>query len=245
MKEYDKTTKSWKPTQTAAWNKGRLPNNQYTDWCDETSQYEYKVNLHSINNKKYLLRHGTATIRFIVVYKNSFTIAHLFRGKDKKYISTKRFSGKLKKKEVKDLIFKDAAHIADVRKKDDKPFRVAFSQVIVTLEEFKENFKPNEQMKKSYASTAKDTAMISLSDILKEKKKRKLRAGTHSASFNNAMRAIAIGKYTYRGKLPAVNIFAIWSNFDPESRLINTGKFDVGEPVIYEYEVLHSKTAEK
>ncbi len=209
-----------------------------TDYCDETKNFQPKTRLVSFSNKKYLLRHGAGSLGFIVIHKNDFTIAHIHRIKDKDWISTRRFSGKLTWKKVKKLLFKHAVHIADLKKKEEKPFKTIHRQIVMPMKEFEDKFKPNEQMKKSYASTAKDTALTSLSTILEDRDIVEMDAGTHSAALNNVSKSVGFTKHSYKGDRPAVSIHAIWCNFDPESKLVNTGDFDIGEPVFYQYEVM-------
>jgi len=228
-----KTSSRWKNYSTNRFAK--TPN---TEYCDETKGFEFKGSLISYLNKKYLLRHGVGGLGFITIHKNDFTIAHVYRMRDKDYVTTKRFNGKIDWKTVKQYLFKNASHIADVKKKDDKPFKTIHKQAVIPMEEFHERFKPNEQLKKSYASTAKDTALTSLSSILEDKDATELEAGTHSSALNNAFKSITFGKNSYNGTKPAVNVYAVWCNFDPESKLVNTAKFDVGEPIFYEYELI-------
>lgn len=214
-----------------------------TDWCDETLNYQYKTDMVSYNSKRYLYRHGTGNVGFISIHKNDFTIVHIYRSRDAKreYISTRRFAGELSWRRVKEIIFSKSIHISIAQKIRHMPFKTIYKQTIIPIEEFKEKFKPNEQMKKSYSSTAKDTALTSLSDILKDVDSVGDIAGTHSAAFNNVRKAISFGDNSYSGSRPAVSIYAIWSNYDPESRLINDGEFDIGEPVLYEYRIIRKK----
>lgn len=229
------TMKKTKKTYSKVLSRGPL-----TDWCDETRDYQFKTNLVTFSNKKYLYRKGVDEIGFISIHKNDFTIVHIYRKKDGKkiYLSTKRFSGKLSWKLVRDVLFKNSDSLASVSKRTSRPFKMIHKHVILSMEEFKEVFKPNQQMKKSYSSTAKDTALTSLSRMLEDSIRNFSMAGTYSAAFNNITRAINFRCNSYTEDFPAVSIHAIWSNYDPESRLINTGKFDIGEPVMYEYKVI-------
>jgi hypothetical protein len=209
-----------------------------TDYCDETKNYQPKDRLISFSNKKYLIRHGIGSLGFVTMHKNDFTIAHVYRKKDKDWITTRRFSGKLGWRRIRELLFENSIHIADAKKETDRPFKTIHKHIVLPMKEFKEKFEPNEQMKKSYTSTAKDTALTSLSSILEDEQSYHMEAGTHSAVLNHVTKAIAFGKNSYCGDLPAMSIHAVWCNFDPESKLVNTGEYDVGEPVLYQYELM-------
>ena len=220
----------------------KLSKTKHTDWCDETTSYQLKVDLVTFNNKKYMFRYGTGSLGFISMHKNDFTIVHIYRLKDSKkvYVSTKRFSDKLSWRRVKEIIFKKSINVSDA-KKNDLPYKTLHKQLILPIEDFKKKFKPNMQTKKSYTSTGKDTALVSLGKMLEEESSFEMSAGTLSAGLNNVMKSINYGINSYNGSLPAVSTYAIWSNYDPESRLINNGKFDIGEPVMYEYQILKKK----
>lgn len=209
-----------------------------TDYCDETKNYQPKDKLISFSNKKYLIRHGIGSLGFVTIFKNDFTIAHVYRKKDKDWVTTRRFSGKLGWRKIKELLFENAIHISDARKKTGAPFKTIHKHIILPMKEFEEKFEPNEQMKKSYASTAKDTVLTSLSSILEGEQSYHMQAGTHSAVLNQVTKAISFGKNSYCGDLPAMSIHAVWCNFDPESKLVNTAQYDIGEPVLYQYEMM-------
>jgi hypothetical protein len=208
------------------------------EWCDETRKFELKTDLVTIANKKYLLRHGTGIIWFCVRYLNDYTIAYLYEKKTLSYLSSKRWDKKLTPAEIKTLIFDKTFHIAYLKKIDNKPYKVSLKHKIVTLAEFKDKFKPNDEIKKSYTSTSKDAALSSLSNILSDVEFVKFDAGTFSSAINSAIRSIShdIHKATKKEKL--ISVYAIWSNFDPESRLVMTKDSCNREPLYYQYETI-------
>lgn len=212
--------------------------NEFNDWCTDTNSFELKTKLIYLGSKKYLLRHGRGSLGFICIHKGDFTVAQIYTKKDKEYLSTRRFNRKVEPKKVKELIFDNAIHVVDAKKKSSRPFRVMYKQAIISIEVFKDKFKPNTIMKRSYTSTGKDLALVSLSELLEDIQARRFSSGKFHTAIKSARKAINTSVELYKGNLPAVNVYAIWTNFDPESNLITTKNYNSGEPLLYKYDVI-------
>ncbi len=213
------------------------------DWCKETNSYEPKSRLIKISNKNFYLRHGKGGLGFILFERKGFTIVNTYRMKDKKFVSTARFNRKIGFKSAREYIFEYTQHVAEAVKENDKPFRASFKSLIVPLSKFKDDFKPNEFSQKSFATSTKDSALMSLNEMLKDTPTEECTSGLHSASISYAVTAIAHRRryYITHGELPAVEVSAIWSNFNPETKLVAEQKYDRGEPLYYSYDIIRKQ----
>ena len=218
---------------TKSWTTG-------TEYCQDTKTYLSKDKLVKVNSSQwYLLRDGPGDIKYTVtVLDESSTVIRLF-DKKKKRLSTHRFREIMTSDQAKDWML-DCRFI---RRKDigKRPYRSIYRHIFLSKEEWDEKYKPNDNIRKKYASRRTDKALNSLYDIIEEADGDEYKSGIYSASINMAYLALNAKRKSYTGDYPVVEVFAIWSNYDTETGLVLPAGYDESDPLYYAFNTFNSK----
>lgn len=209
-------------------------------YCSETKAYEHKSTLVKIKNTPKKLRHGSGRIGFVLFEHSGFTAVRFYDLKAGKELNTVLLNGDLKHDEVKKLLFDEVETLKAAKRRSVKPFKGIFRHIFLSKEDFDKKFERNSFTRKKY-SAYKDKALISIGDIIKESDGGELVSAHPSGIFRRAANVIHRYRSEYDGEFPCVQVFALWLNYNAETRLVNTGEYDASEPMHYSYCVFETR----
>lgn len=183
------------------------------------------------------IHHGRGKIGFCVLNDYGFTIVKTVVIKSKDVCSTYYFNGKPDIAEIRQRLFENARHVNTVRKSHLKPFGVIYRYGILPADRWDELYEPNTIFTK-YKAT--DKAFKSLGKCISSTDGDEIRGDTAHHVFFQASRRIARMRNRFivsssDNDLPVVEVYAIWSNYDPETSYVIKEDYDAFEPLHYTF----------
>ena len=209
-------------------------------YCAETQKYEHKSTMIKIKSMSKKLRHGKGRIGFVIFEHSEYTAVRFYDLKAGIELNTILLNGKVKHEDVKKLLFDKAVTLKEAKRKTVKPFKGVFRHIILSKKDFNDKFERNSFNRKKF-SAFKDKALISIGDIIKKADGGELVSAHPCGILRRAANVVHKFRSEYDGEFPCVQVYAIWMNYNPETRLINEGEYDVSEPMHYSYCIFETR----
>lgn len=218
--------------------------------CSETQKYEHNSIVVTIKGHgTRVIWPGKAGLGFIYYVEEGFTIVRIYEIKNKTFLSTKWFNGTMTKDQIRDVVFSGTVPASEAKeeaKKGGKPYKATFRHLIMGKAEFDKKFKPNSYKTIHYHSKNDDTSLKSIGEMLRSASSAETEAGNAPAALNNAHKQIRDRRNLFLktatpadALFPAVEVYAIWHNFDFDAKLIYSS-YDASEPLYYLYNVFQT-----
>ena len=214
-------------------------------WCKEKNRHVHKDDLIKLRDHgiRYLY-HGRGNISFVVIEDYGFTIVKTFGKKNKDFCSNYWFNGKPELEEIKARLFDGSRHYTTIERRSDKHYGVIYRYGIIPAEDWSATYEPNVVFTK-YKTI--DRAFKSLSKCISTADGGEILCETPYKAFGKASRRIRTMRKSFIEKsddedLPVVEVYAIWSNYDPETSYIIQNDYDAFEPLHYTFNRFNSLT---
>jgi hypothetical protein len=207
-------------------------------WCNDTKKYEHKDNIIKFKTQGIkLIRHGRGKIGFVVTDEKGFTVVRTVQMKDRSLLSTYYFNGSPTVQEIRDRLFNNARRYSTMEKKKKKPYGIIYRYGVLDEDEWKRTYEPNtvftkyKTVDKAFKSLGKCITNTDGDEILSASPEESFlktceRIKTHRNFFANRVRT---------STLPVVEVYAMWSNYDPETLLVVQDDYDAYEPLHYTF----------
>lgn len=212
-------------------------------YCDETKEWLHKdsvMSIKGIGTRK--IKHGKWGLKYVSFQYQGFTKVLCFTKKSGK--TEYLFNEDATQKEIEESLFRRVDHYEffTLAGKTKRLYRATYKYTTIPYNEWKEKYNSNLCLTR-YKS--KDSALISLSDIMKDVSGCEIQTSTPCKALAQARDSIEIIRhglvFVPDENFPCMEVLAIWLNFDPETGYVNLGDYDKAEPSFYEHRIINSK----